>query len=430
MPDYIVIADDLTGALDTSVQFASGGIGARVLRYQPGAADTMLKSRMGDGGADAITVFETASRHLPADEAAERVKQVVFSVREAATRAGGDEPRFYKKTDSALRGNVGSELNALLSASGADVICFAPAHPHLGRTTVDGVQMINGRRLEESEFARDTREPVAASAVARILEKQALVPTQLVSTAQVYRGEPLHRFPHRVVICDAETSDDLDAVADWITQQDVRYELAGCGGFAGRVSRIWKMDRTNATADTSGGTAVNPWPVTDAPAIEPLEELNEVKSRGMVLVCGSMHPRSREQTRRALESGVFTRDRTAGPCFSVVMSNEESGPDPDAIALELADLSLRQMRAHPPGALTVFGGDTAAAVLDALEVRTIVPLYEFATGVVVSVIDSGVLPETRLLVSKAGGFGDEELVMEMYREFDSLVARGLQCELR
>lgn len=425
MSNYIVIADDLTGALDTAVQFVSVGVAARVLRYEPELVDTMFDSGVGDGGGSSVTVFDTASRHLSADRAAERVKQVVIGAREAVTRDGGDGPKFYKKTDSALRGNVGSELSALLSASEADLICFVPAHPHLGRTTVNGVQMVNGRPLAESEFARDTRDPVAVSAVARILAQQTPVPTQLVTTTEVHRGEPLHRLPRRVVICDAETPDDLHAIADWMTRQNVRYELAGCGGFAGRISRIWKLDRANAAAGRSGGAALS-----DSPASDPPAEVNEVASRGMLLVCGSMHPRSREQARYALESGVFTRDRTVGACFSVVVSGEESGADPDAIAQRLAEVALRQMRAHPPGALTVFGGDTAGAVLDALEVRTILPVYEFATGVVVSVIDSGVLPETRLLVSKAGGFGGEELAMEMYREFESLVARGIQCGLR
>lgn len=440
MPDYIVIADDLTGALDTAVQFVSVGVAARVFRYQPELLDTMLAPGVGDCGGGAVTVFDIASRHLPADQAAQRVKQVVIGARRAATRdrvtrdreGGGDRPRFYKKTDSALRGNVGSELNALLSASGADLICFVPAHPQLGRTTVNGVQMINGRPLAESEFGRDTREPVAASAVAGILAQQTPVPAQLVTTSEVYRGKPLDRHPQRVVICDAETLNDLDAVADWITQQNLRYELAGCGGFAGQISGIWKLDRTNATAGISGGAsgtggaaALGASPASDRPA-----ELSEVASRGMLLVCGSMHPRSRAQARHALESGVFTRNRTAGAYFSVVMTEEDSGADPDAIARKLAGAALRQMRAHPPGVLAVFGGDTAAAVLDALEVRTILPVYEFAGGVVVSVIDSGVLPETRLLVSKAGGFGEEELVIDMYRQFDSLVARGLQCGLR
>ena len=47
-----------------------------------------------------------------------------------------------KKTDSALRGNVASELGAMLEASGGKRLCFFPAYPEMGRTTRDGVHFI------------------------------------------------------------------------------------------------------------------------------------------------------------------------------------------------------------------------------------------------------------------------------------------------
>jgi len=45
----------------------------------------------------------------------------------------------YKKTDSMLRGNVGSELEALLELTGCDAAVLAPSLPENGRRVKDGM---------------------------------------------------------------------------------------------------------------------------------------------------------------------------------------------------------------------------------------------------------------------------------------------------
>ena len=51
---------------------------------------------------------------------------------------GKDETRVYKKVDSTLRGNVGSELVATMTLLGSKVCIMAAASPDCGRTTVGG----------------------------------------------------------------------------------------------------------------------------------------------------------------------------------------------------------------------------------------------------------------------------------------------------
>ena len=95
----LIIADDFTGALDTGVQFAARGARTEVV------VDPQID--FSACGAD-VLVVDTETRHLPAADA----YKAVFDLVERARRAG---VRFiYKKTDSALRGNIGAELSALL----------------------------------------------------------------------------------------------------------------------------------------------------------------------------------------------------------------------------------------------------------------------------------------------------------------------------
>ncbi|GAI95895.1 unnamed protein product, partial [marine sediment metagenome] len=116
MVELLVLADDFTGALDTGVQFAQRNI------------PTLVSTRMEplDQGVDeeiSVVVLDLETRHLSPAEAAVRVRQVV----QLAQRKGVES--FYKKNDSTMRGNIGSELEALLEATGTSFLPFIPAYP-------------------------------------------------------------------------------------------------------------------------------------------------------------------------------------------------------------------------------------------------------------------------------------------------------------
>ena len=124
----LMIADDFTGALDTGVQLAAHGIPTQVV---VGQADLSACS-------STVLVVDTETRHLSAAKAAEAVARLTRSAVENGVGC------IYKKTDSALRGNIGAELAALLKASGARNLPFLPAFPQIGRTTKKGVHYIDG----------------------------------------------------------------------------------------------------------------------------------------------------------------------------------------------------------------------------------------------------------------------------------------------
>ena len=109
-----IIADDFTGALDTGVQFAAHGVSTRVV-VDPNVDFSAHEA--------SVLVVDTETRHLPANQAYDIVSRLV----ERARRAGISY--IYKKTDSALRGNIGAELSALLDASGQAQLHFLPAFP-------------------------------------------------------------------------------------------------------------------------------------------------------------------------------------------------------------------------------------------------------------------------------------------------------------
>jgi uncharacterized protein YgbK (DUF1537 family) len=59
--------------------------------------------------------------------------------------------------------------------------------------------------------------------------------------------------------------------------------------------------------------------------------------------------------------------------------------------------------------MVVFGGDTAFALLKAMHIDIVEPIGEILPGVPVSL-----LPDRRILITKAGGFGDPDLLLQLH----------------
>ncbi|HEU4847364.1 MAG TPA: four-carbon acid sugar kinase family protein, partial [Rubrobacteraceae bacterium] len=191
-----IIADDLTGAADTGVQLARAGYRTAVaFRDAPiPPADDL----------DAVAL-DTDSRAMPAGFAAKRVMEAGLTVREAYI--------VYKKLDSTLRGPIAAELAAALGASGRDRAVVAPAFPAAGRTTVEGVQLVRGVPVDETEAKDDPRTPVHEGHVPTLLAAAfpsvvSLSAEDLADPATVRRALE----EARCVVADAARDEDLEAL--------------------------------------------------------------------------------------------------------------------------------------------------------------------------------------------------------------------------
>ena len=129
MLKFVILADDCTGALDAAVPFVKQSIPVQVFLTGFPEAEAL-----GEKYEVASVALET--RHLPPEEAYGIVRRAA----EQAWAAGAQY--IYKKTDSALRGNIGAELRAVMDGTGEEPLAFIPAFPQMGRTTREGIQYI------------------------------------------------------------------------------------------------------------------------------------------------------------------------------------------------------------------------------------------------------------------------------------------------
>ena len=112
-----------------------------------------------------------------------------------------------------------------------------------------------------------------------------------------------------------------------------------------------------------------------------------------IVVSGSRHPASERQVDAARRAGV-----------ACVVPAGTAGRRPDDVARALAASAARHIDTVAPDVVILFGGDTAAAVLDELGCAALTPLGEVRPGVAVSTWDG------LTIVTKAGGFGDDDVV--------------------
>ncbi|MDQ4051908.1 MAG: four-carbon acid sugar kinase family protein [Actinomycetota bacterium] len=209
----LVVADDLTGANATAAGLARAGL--RAVTVAAGAQPEMIAEFV--SRFDAIVV-SADNRHEAPGAAAEHVRRAV--------RAGWPASLVANRIDSTLRGNVGATTEALLTELGeltggrrVAALCI-PAHPEAQRQTVGGVQLLDGRRLEETELARDARSPIEHSEVAALLHQQTELPVRVIPLETVtgpagQLGTALRAAVDdgtAVVVADALTVDHIERV--------------------------------------------------------------------------------------------------------------------------------------------------------------------------------------------------------------------------
>lgn len=408
MAQLLIIADDFTGALDTAVQFAAYGEDIRVLTG-PDADLTVARDCR-------VLVVDAETRHLPPQGAYRSVARIVEQAVALSI------PYIYKKTDSALRGNIGAELTALLDVSGRRQLPFLPAFPQIGRITRGGVQYIGGTPVANSVFGQDPFEPVQHSTVASLIAAQSRVP---VHNCSLSAGDDPPPDEEGITVFDAVTTGDLERIGRRLLERGRLHIMAGCAGFGAVLPELLGL-----TGHRSA----------DLPRLDPR----------LLVICGSVNPITIAQLDRAETEG-FLRVRLTpeqkldtdywltpqGSAefdvmgkllekypYRIIETNDAGGNRPTAeyaaakgmtmddvrlgIAQSVGYMVSRLFPSPALGTLLVTGGDTLLQCMDYMGVHELQPLCELEPGVVLSRFTYQGF--TRYIISKSGGFGEAGLI--------------------
>ncbi len=432
MIKLLIIADDFTGALDTGVQFSNKGIETKVIVENGENLD-----RLSDYINTSVLVVDIESRHSNLTEAYDKVYKLV----QRAIELGFTH--IFKKTDSALRGNIGIELAALLDAANQNTLPFIPAFPDMNRTTVKGVHYIDGNPVSESVFGKDPFEPVTKDSVKDIINIQSDI---LVDEAHRYEDSVIeieNENVKKIVIFDSVSNSDIDNIVKNInldnnkantdeinnieSEENSVVIFAGCAGLATSLAKTLDFKK-HVVAE---------------------EKLNEK----LVVICGSVNPITKAQLNHGVKVGYKRKYMSLEEKFNLDYWNTKKGEDrinefkgeidlsdcyiidsndngESNSALEYAtsnNIGIEDVRSTISKSMGVVlkkliekdvepvylvtGGDTLFGFMEKIGVWELDPICEISKGCVLTKLNYR--DKSFQIITKSGGFGEETLLEDL-----------------
>lgn len=222
----LIVADDLTGANDTALQYFKKGFSTRIV--------IDCDYDFCDENNVDIWAVSTESRNIDKTEAVD----IVANISEKLSKNLNIE-NFYKKIDSTLRGNTGAEIIALLEISKKDAAIVAPAYIEEGRTTIGAYQLLNGMPIERTQCALDPKAPIYESYIPDILKKDLnsqignLIDTIELNTVTKGAGPIILKINEliqkgkKILVLDAASNTDLEQIA--LAIDKCNYDILPCG---------------------------------------------------------------------------------------------------------------------------------------------------------------------------------------------------------
>ncbi|PAU79503.1 four-carbon acid sugar kinase family protein [Halomonas salipaludis] len=373
-----IIADDLTGALDACAPFAARGADARVVVAVDALPGLLAEWQ---GAPPEVVAINTESRHLPAEAAAERVTAAFEALRPLAPGL------WFKKVDSTLRGQVVAECQALRQALGLPLL-LAPAVPTQHREVRAAEVWVDGVRLADSDYRLDARSPPLLGPIDEAFAAEGLPLERVVA-------QPGITLAKCDAVVDSRSEGELAMLYDGVVRAGGGFCLAGAAGLASAVAqRLFGRLQGGCQAIAA--------------------------RQAQLYVVGSRAPRSDAQCRQLLghapDLAALTPEQLCNtPALPArLLLRPERGGQRDAaqVAQALAEGVAAWLAAYPTGLLFATGGDTALAILTRLGARYLTVSAEWSPGVVVGLCDGD---PGRPVVTKAGGFGDPQLLVELHR---------------
>jgi uncharacterized protein YgbK (DUF1537 family) len=314
-----IVADDLTGALDSAAPFPASGW-RTMAALAPEVLDEALSS---DAAAVAVN---TLTRHLEPAAAA------VIAGRAAARCVAAGARLVIKKIDSRMRGNVGAEATAVADALGVNDIVVAPAVPAQGR-------IVTGRMIRGAGVAAEGIDIGKAFSAARSF---------------------------KIEIPDSRSEEELDALAASCIARAGRVIVVGAHGIAAALAR---------QIGESGRDA--PSFVPEPPVLVVVgsqDPATAAQVSALALCPGGVI---------IIEAvgGVVPPPPAAPSSPATVLRSVPGAGEASGVAERFAEGVLAWWTALRPRTLVATGGDTAAALLDRVGCRVLEVGGEVAPGI-------------------------------------------------
>lgn len=233
-----IIADDLTGANDTALQFKKCNAKTKILLDYSIPPENDLSTE--------IWAISTESRNISAEQAEARILETIENLNKNLNLE-----YFYKKIDSTLRGNIARETLTMVKTLNYDAAIIIPAFPSEGRITVGGYHLSKGTPIGRTEMARDPHSPITESYVPSLFKNQLKEDEQnmvgLIGLKTIMNGagpilikiNELIKEGKKLIIADSASAVDIEQVVLAINKSNYKILPAGTAATGSILAKLW-----------------------------------------------------------------------------------------------------------------------------------------------------------------------------------------------
>jgi D-threonate/D-erythronate kinase len=366
-----IIADDFTGAAELA------GIS---LRY--GLTVELCLVDVDYVNADVLIVC-TDSRSVNKKAAEKITADVVEQILKL-------KPTFiYKKIDSVLRGHVLAELQIQMQQTGFDKAFISPANPTLNRIITKGEYFVYGINISATDFANDPEFPIRHSSIKKMIGSNELM---------VLKHNDI--LPDKkIVIGEATSANDTAAWADKI---DERWMLAGAGDFYAAIlnKKYKKIESKNIQFQLPHiyvcGTAFE----KRKTQIKQIDNKSHCVAYLSTAMINSENANDEEWLKKSNKI-IQLNNR-------IVIAINETSKDALSLRATMAKAVKKIIEKENIKEIFIEGGSTAAAVLQELKIKKLIPVNELERGVV------RVLANDLFITVKPGSYDLPNQIKDLY----------------
>jgi len=336
----IAVADDLSGATETLAALGLWGSRVWLSTTNPKALLNEIKDHQN-------LVIDSNCRQVGPERARLQLREISNVLTNLPKGSV-----VFRKIDSLLRGNLAQIVE---EAQHHGPVIVAVANPETGRTAAGGVVYVNDTPLDQTGLWEiETSKPWSSIAEALVPSSSRVISIEMVRSGKANLVQVLTEASNAgaVSICDSQTEEDLDLVAEAAMAIE-KAQLVGTAGLARAIAKRIKLQTLP-------------------------QEIPKLSTDEICVLVGSAAQASARQIEKLSDMKATT--------FKL---NDEKSTFPSLMEIGKSSLVLT-------------GGETARRVLEALDVSWIKPFLEIENGVVASQTNDG-----RVVVIKPGSYGDD-----------------------
>lgn len=423
-----IIADDLTGANDTGVQFAKNNYKTMVSILEDKSLNIVVPDDLD------VFVIDSETREVEKNIARNRMKNILGKLN--ITK----EDIVYKKVDSTLRGNVGVEIAEIMKILDKDICIFSPSFPFLQRITVGGYLLVQQKPLGFSEYSSNPLvENGDNSFIPFLLKKQTNFSIGQIDLKEVSRGKEvilskineLYKKGNKIIVVDSTNEEHLKDIFASSLKFDGSVLFSGSAGLANHFSQIFtKKEKSKKNITNKGPIAVvvgsrNPMAMKQIECLKGKIDFEEIK-----IDLENVFLNKEETLNEYILKGITaTKKNQHLLIYTDAVHNDKEKINKKLMSeyhLSFRDLEINIKKIFGEIVLKILqngnlrnliltGGDVALGVCKELGISKLTILEELLPGIPLS---AACFENIFLnIMTKAGGFGEEDTLYQLMAKF-------------